>query len=165
MPRLAAALGVKSLWVKRDDCTGLGMGGNKVRTLEFSLAAAQNAGADCVVCGGVAQSNTARQVAAACAKLGMECHLGIMRGRLRTTEPGYDRTGNILLGRLYGAITHDIPWDENRNAHLQSMESELRASGRRVFLVPYGASDPLGAMGYVLAAESQYVPSAAGDGC
>jgi L-cysteate sulfo-lyase len=110
-------------------------------------------GADCVVCGGVAQSNTARQVAAACTKLGMECHLGIMRGRLRTTEPGYDRTGNILLGRLYGAITHDIPWDENRNAHLQSIASELGATGRRVFLVPYGASDALGTMGYVLAAE------------
>src|SRR5262245_35418658 len=50
MPRLAAELGIKSLWVKRDDCTGLGMGGSKVRKLEFSLAAAQAAGADCVVC-------------------------------------------------------------------------------------------------------------------
>ena len=153
MPRLAAALGVKSLWVKRDDCTGLGMGGNKVRKLEFSLAAAQGAGADCVVCGGVAQSNTARQVAAACAKLGMECHLGVMHGRVRITEPGYDATGNILLGRLYGAIIHNIPWGEDRNARLQLIASELRTSSRRVFVVPYGASDALGAMGYALAAE------------
>src|SRR5713226_7816748 len=52
MPRLAAALGLTSLWVKRDDCTGLGGGGNKVRKLEFDLAAAQAEGADCVVCGG-----------------------------------------------------------------------------------------------------------------
>src|SRR5271156_5398774 len=97
MPRLAAHLGLEALWVKRDDCTGLGLGGNKVRKLEFDLAAALEAKADCVVCGGVVQSNTARQVAAACAKLGIECHLGIMRGRLASTEPGYNSNGNILL--------------------------------------------------------------------
>jgi L-cysteate sulfo-lyase len=153
MPRLAAALGIKSLWVKRDDCTGLGLGGNKVRKLEFSLAAAQAACADCVVCGGVVQSNTARQVAAACAKLGMECHLGIMHGRPRIKEPGYGATGNILLDRLYGAMIHDIPWDEDRNVQLESIASELRAIGRRVVVVPYGASDALGAIGYALAAE------------
>jgi L-cysteate sulfo-lyase len=153
MQRLGAVLGMKSLWVKRDDCTGIGLGGNKIRKLEFSLAAAQAAEADCVVCGGVAQSNTARQVAAACAKLGMECHLGVMHGRLRTTEPGYETTGNILLDRLYGAIIHDIPWNEDRNLRLEALASELRAAGRKVFFVPYGASDALGAMGYVLAAE------------
>src|SRR5579875_3528165 len=98
MARLGEVLGLKSLWVKRDDCTGLGFGGNKVRKLEFSLAAAKTTGADCVICGGVVQSNTARQVASACAKLGIECHLGIMHGRLRSTEPGYAATGNILLG-------------------------------------------------------------------
>jgi L-cysteate sulfo-lyase len=74
MPRLGAAIGLNSLWVKRDDCTGLGGGGNKVRKLEFLLAAALAEGANCVVCGGVVQSNTARQVAAVCAKLGLECH-------------------------------------------------------------------------------------------
>jgi L-cysteate sulfo-lyase len=153
MPRLASLLGIKSLWVKRDDCTGLGFGGNKVRKLEFNLAPLQAAGADCVVCGGVAQSNTARQVAAACAKIGIECHLGIMHGRLPSTEPGYDDTGNILLDRLFGAVIHNIPWDEHRNRRLQAIASDLQAAGRRVHFVPYGASDALGAMGYVLAAE------------
>ena len=152
-PRLAAHLGLAALRVKRDDCTGLGLGGNKIRKLEFDLAAALESGADCVVCGGVVQSNTARQVAAACAKLGIECHLGIMRGRLPTTEPGYEHTGNILLDRLYGAIIHDIPWDEDRNGRLRAIADDLRSAGRRVYLVPYGASDALGAMGYVLAAE------------
>src|SRR5579871_5269597 len=57
MPRLGSLLGLTSLWVKRDDCTGLGLGGNKVRKLEFNLAAALQAKADCVVCGGVVQSN------------------------------------------------------------------------------------------------------------
>src|SRR4051812_48624455 len=152
MPRLAAQLGLDALWVKRDDCTGLGLGGNKIRKLEFDLAAAREARADCVVCGGVVQSNTARQVAAACAKLGIECHLGIMRGRPQTTEPGYEDTGNILLDRLYGAILHHIPWNEDRS-RLYAIADALRAEGRRVYFVPYGASDALGAMGYVGAAE------------
>jgi L-cysteate sulfo-lyase len=109
MPRLSAHLGGPRLFVKRDDCTGLGLGGNKVRKLEYDLAAALAAGADCVVCGGVVQSNVARQVAAACAKLGLECHLGIMHGRVPGTEPGYGVNGNILLDRLFGAVIHDIP--------------------------------------------------------
>ena len=153
MPRLGAALGIQSLWVKRDDCTGLGLGGNKVRKLEFSLAAAQAADADCVVSGGVLQSNTARQVAAACAKLGMECHLGIMHGRPRHPEVQYATNGNALLDRLYGAVVHAITWDEERNRGVQFIASELLANGRRPFVVPYGASDKLGAMGYVLAVE------------
>lgn len=148
MPRLSAHLGGPRLLVKRDDCTGLGLGGNKLRKLEYDLAAALAEGADCVVCGGVVQSNVARQVAAACAKLGLECHLGIMHGRVPGTEPGYDVTGNILLDRLFGAVVHDIPWNEDRNTRLHGIELELRAAGRRPYFVPYGASDALGAMGY-----------------
>jgi L-cysteate sulfo-lyase len=149
MPRLSAALGGPRLLVKRDDCTGLGVGGNKVRKLEYDLAAARDAGADCVVCGGVVQSNTNRQVAAACARLGLECHLGVMHGRVAGTEPGYDATGNMLLNRLYGAVIHDIPWDEDRNANLRRIADELQQAGRKPYFVPYGASDALGAMGYV----------------
>ncbi len=152
MARLGAMLGLPSLFVKRDDCTGLGFGGNKVRKLEFGLAAAIAAGTDCVVCGGVPQSNMARQAAAACAKLGLECHLGIMRGRLADAEPAYEQNGNILLGRLYGAVLHDIPWDEDRNVRLLGLVETLRASGRRPYLVPYGASDALGALGYAVTA-------------
>ena len=148
MPRLAAAIGGPRLWAKRDDCTGLGVGGNKVRKLEYDLAAALAAGADCIVCGGVVQSNTCRQVAAAAAKLGLACHLGIMHGRVPETEPGYDSTGNLLLDRLYGAVIHDLPWDEDRNRGLRRIEAELKASGRKPYFVPYGASDALGALGY-----------------
>lgn len=134
--------------MKRDDCTGLGLGGNKVRKLEFCMGEALARGADCVVCGGVVQSNAARQAAAACARLGLECHLGIMHGRVPKTEPGYDETGNILLSRLFGAVVHDIPWNEDRNARLRRIEEELVAAGRHPYFVPYGASDALGAMGY-----------------
>jgi L-cysteate sulfo-lyase len=148
MTRLAAELDGPRLWVKRDDCTGLGVGGNKVRKLEYDLAAALAMGADCVVCGGVVQSNTCRQVAAACAKLGLDCHLGIMHGRVPATEPGYDATGNILLDRLYGAVIRDLPWDEDRNRGLRSIEADLGRAGRKPYFVPYGASDSLGALGY-----------------
>lgn len=148
MPRLSAALGGPRLWVKRDDCTGLGVGGNKVRKLEYDLAAALAAGCDRIVCGGVVQSNTCRQVAAAAAKLGLACHLGIMHGRVPETEPGYDATGNILLDRLYGAVIHDLPWDEGRNRGLRRIEVELKAAGHKPYFVPYGASDALGALGY-----------------
>src|SRR5882672_751634 len=148
MKRLSAHLGGPRLLVKRDDCTGLGLGGNKLRKLEYDLAAALAERADCIVCGGVVQSNVARQVAAACARLGLECHLGIMHGRVAETEPGYEATGNILLDRLFGAVIHDIPWNEDRNRRLHEIVAELREAGRRPYLVPYGASDALGAMGY-----------------
>jgi L-cysteate sulfo-lyase len=147
-PRLSAYLDGPRLFVKRDDCTGLALGGNKVRKLEFELAAAVESDADCVVSGGVVQSNAARQVAAACAKLGLECHLALMHGRIPALEPGYDATGNVLLDRLLGAIVHEIPWTEDRDASLQTVAKTLRAGGRRPYVVPYGVSSALGAMGY-----------------
>ena len=152
-PRLGAALGLADLRIKRDDMTGLGLGGNKVRKLEFALAAALAAGADCIVSGGVAQSNAARQVAAACARLGLDCHLVVFHGRPACTEPGYATTGNLLLDRLFGAVLHPTPWTEDRSGPLHRLCDRLRAGGRRPYLVPYGASDALGAMGYVLAAQ------------
>jgi len=148
MPRLSEELGGPRLLVKRDDCTGLGVGGNKIRKLEFEMAAAIAMGADCVVCGGVVQSNTSRQVAAACAKLGLQCHLGIMYGRVPDTEPAYEVSGNLLLDRLYGATIYEMPWDEDRNAQLRTLCADLAQAGRKPFLVPYGVSDALGAMGY-----------------
>jgi L-cysteate sulfo-lyase len=76
-----------------------------------------------------------------------------MSGRLTATEPGYDSNGNILLDRLYGAVVHDIPWSEDRNARLRAIVEDLRRAARAPYLVPYGASDALGAMGYALAAQ------------
>src|SRR5262249_62084582 len=105
--------------------------------VESGLAAARAENADCIFCGGVVQSNTARQVAAACAKLGLECHLGIMRGRLARTEAGYDATGNMLLDRLFGAIIHDIPWDEDRNRRLSENVGRPKAAGPRPTRGPY----------------------------
>ena len=75
LPRLSEALGGPNIWVKRDDCTGLGGGGNKTRKLEFLMAAARHQGANTVITPGALQSNHTRQTAAAAARLGMGCHL------------------------------------------------------------------------------------------
>lgn len=151
LKRLTAHLGGPTIWIKRDDATGLGLGGNKLRKLDFVLAQAMAMKADTLVSGGVVQSNSQRQVAAAAAKLGMACHLAVYHGRVAPPSPAYERSGNALLNRLFGAHLHDVPWDGDRNAAIRTLTDELRAKGRNVFMVPYGVSSPLGAVGYASA--------------
>ncbi len=87
MKRLTAHLGGPRLWVKREDATGLGFGGNKLRKLDYVLHEAVSSGADTIVSGGVVQSNSQRQVAAVAAKLGLACHLAVYHGRLEPPTP------------------------------------------------------------------------------
>src|SRR5437660_2567268 len=96
MKRLAEHLGGPRLWVKREDCTGVGFGGNKLRKLDYVLKEAVAEGADTLVSGGVVQSNSQRQVAAAAAKLGLECHLAVYHGRVAPPGPDYETSGNML---------------------------------------------------------------------
>ncbi|MFV0297807.1 MAG: pyridoxal-phosphate dependent enzyme, partial [Hyphomicrobiaceae bacterium] len=110
LSRLSTHLGGPRLWAKREDMTGLGFGGNKLRKLDYVLAEAVAAGCDTLVSGGVVQSNSQRQVAAAAAKLGLACHLAVYHGRLRPPTDAYATSGNALLNRLYGAHLHDVPW-------------------------------------------------------
>jgi L-cysteate sulfo-lyase len=149
MKRLTAHLGGPRLWVKREDCTGLGFGGNKLRKLDYVLSEAISSGADTLVSGGVVQSNSQRQVAAAAAKLGLACHLAVYHGRLAPPSAEYEKTGNALLNRLFGATLHDVPWNGDRNGAIRDLADRLRAEGRRPYVVPYGVSSPLGAVGYV----------------
>lgn len=148
MKRLTAHLNGPRLWVKREDCTGLGFGGNKLRKLDYVLHEAIALGADTLVSGGVVQSNSQRQVAAAAAKLGLACHLAVYHGRLAPPSAEYERTGNALLNRLFGATLHDVPWNGDRNGAIRDLAEKLRAEGRRPYVVPYGVSSPLGAVGY-----------------
>src|SRR5690554_5418612 len=100
LTRLSAELGGPALYIKRDDLTGLAFGGNKTRMLEFSLAQAHSIGADTVVTGAAVQSNYCRQMAAACAKVGLELHLVLAPHReIDKTEV----QGNHFLQRLFGA--------------------------------------------------------------
>src|SRR5690606_16727395 len=162
LPRLSAALGGPRLWVKREDCTGFGFGGNKLRKLDFVLHEARAVGADTLVSGGVVQSNSQRQVAAAAARLGMACHLAVYHGRVAPPDADYARGGNALLTRLFGATLHDVPWDGDRNGAIERLAESLRRQGARPFVVPYGVSSALGAVGYAstaseIAAQSREV--------
>jgi L-cysteate sulfo-lyase len=148
MKRLTAHLGGPRLWVKREDATGLGFGGNKLRKLDYVLHEALSSGADTIVSGGVVQSNSQRQVAAAAAKLGLDCHLAIYHGRVEPPTPEYKTSGNALLNRLFGAHLHDVPWTGDRNAAIRTLVGDLEARGHRPYFVPYGVSNGLGAVAY-----------------
>lgn len=142
--RLAAVLGGPRLFMKRDDLTGLALGGNKTRKLEFLLGDALSRGCDTVITGGAAQSNHCRQTAAAAAAVGLECHLA-----LGGEEPPLVN-GNLLLDRLFGAVVH---WcgEQRKGERIPEIAAGLRALGRRVYIIPYGGSDAVGAMGFVAA--------------
>src|SRR6516225_4028953 len=109
MKRLTHHLGGPRLWVKREDATGLGFGGNKLRKLDYVLHEALSSGADTIVSGGVVQSNSQRQVAAVTAKLGLACHLAVYHGRVEPPTLEYKTSGNAFLNRLFGAQLHDVP--------------------------------------------------------
>jgi D-cysteine desulfhydrase family pyridoxal phosphate-dependent enzyme len=144
LPRLSAFLGGPRLWVKRDDLTGVALGGNKVRKLELVLAEAQANGARTLVTVGAAQSNHCRQTAALAAHFGMDCIL-VLSG-----DPTQAATGNLLVDELLGA---EIVWTDrkDRTAVLQQTFDHAWESGRRPYLIPLGASNPLGALGYMFA--------------
>ncbi|HIQ05704.1 MAG TPA: D-cysteine desulfhydrase family protein, partial [Anaerolineae bacterium] len=146
LQRLSAALDGPQLWIKRDDQTGLAMGGNKVRKLEFLMADAQAQQADTVVTGGAVQSNHARQTAAAAARLGLRAVL-VLGGEVPPLH-----TGNLLLDELLGAEVRFVS-KHARDQKMQQTLEELRATGGKPYLIPYGGSNPIGATGYVAAAE------------
>ncbi len=148
LPRLSEALGGPSIWVKRDDCTGLGSGGNKIRKLEFLMAAARQQGADTVITQGAVQSNHACLTAAAAARLDMACHL-LLEDIAVDTDRDYRGNGNLLLDRIYGAHLHRLPNDSSVELAIDSLLAELRETGRNPYVIPGGGSNALGALGYV----------------
>jgi D-cysteine desulfhydrase family pyridoxal phosphate-dependent enzyme len=143
MPHLSKHLG-RELWIKRDDLTGLALGGNKTRKLEFLCADALRRGADMLITTGAPQSNHCRQTAAAAAKLGLGCVLVL------TGNPQPADTGNLLLDSLVGA---ELTWtgEKSRDQALQEVFAHAQSVGRNPYLIPYGGSNPLGAAAYALA--------------
>ena len=132
------------IYVKRDDQTGLALGGNKTRKLEFLMGDARAQGADTIITAGAAQSNHCRQTAAAARRAGLECHL-VLGG-----EPAKHPQGNLFLDELLGAAIH---WTgmERRGERMGELEAELSAQGKRPYRIPYGGSNEVGAVGYALA--------------
>ena len=148
MPRLSRHLGGPTLWVKRDDCTGLGGGGNKVRKLEFLLGEALAQKNDVVLTCGALQSNHARQTAAAAGKLGLECHLFLEDRGIRQT-PDYVQGGNVLLNHLFGARQHVFARGTDLAAEMDRHAAALQQQGRKPYVIPLGGTNPAGDLGYV----------------
>ncbi|TXD00156.1 D-cysteine desulfhydrase family protein [Streptomyces sp. ISID311] len=145
-PRLARALGLgaEDLWIKREDLTGLGGGGNKVRKLEWICGAALAEGATTLVTTGAAQSNHARLTAAAGARLGLDVVL-VLAGSATSSS-----SGNLVLDGLFGAT---VVWaGDVRGAELaaaaERVALRLRQRGAVPAVIPLGGSSPLGAYGY-----------------
>lgn len=147
MKRLSAELGGPRLFVKRDDATGLALGGNKTRKLEFLVADALAKGARTLVTAGAAQSNHCRQTAAAAAKFGMGCVL-VLDGR----EPD-EPSANLLLDKLFGARIVWVADRKDRESTQREAFGKLDDAGEMPYFVPYGGSSPIGAMGYTFAVE------------
>lgn len=156
MPNLGAGFHEVSLFVKRDDCTGLAFGGNKVRQLEFYLGEARSVGADTVLITGAVQSNFVRLAAAAARKLGMDCHIQLEE-RVPRTDALYHTSGNVLLDRILGATIHSYSKGEDEQGadrRLREIAGELRSRGSRPYIIPLAPGHkPLGALGYVVAAQ------------
>ena len=152
LERLSRELGGPTIYVKRDDCTGLAVGGNKTRKLEFLLADALAHGADTVITAGGIQSNHVRQTAAAAARLGLECELVLTR-IVPWNAPDYEETGNVQLDRLFGAKLHLHPAGTDRNAAMDEIAGWVHARGGRPYVIPVGGSNAVGALGYVACAQ------------
>jgi len=152
LPRLSASLAGPQLLVKRDDQTGLGMGGNKTRKLEFLLAEARANGAGTLITAGADQSNHCRQTAAAAARYGFDCILVLTlpEGLDERSITDLPATGNLLLDQLFGA---EIVWAQRseRDQILQDTFQSAWDAGRRPYKIPYGGSNPTGAAAYVYA--------------
>jgi L-cysteate sulfo-lyase len=148
LPRLSEHLGGPHIYVKRDDCTGLGTGGNKTRKLEFLVADAIQKNADVIITQGAVQSNHARQTAAAACKVGMECEL-IFEKRVVDADDAYKNSGNVLLDRIFGANIREVAKGSDMNAEMEALADELRAKGKTPYIVPGGGSNPIGALGYI----------------
>ena len=151
LDRLSAELGGPRLWVKRDDATGLAIGGNKVRKLEYLLADAEAQGCDVVLTIGATQSNHCRQTAAAAARLGLECEL-LLEHRFPEWSADYNQGGNLQLDTMLGATIIDHERGTDLVAAMADRAAALEAQGRRPYQIPLGGSSVIGAMGYRTAA-------------
>ena len=149
-PRLSAELG-PDVYVKRDDLTVLGLGGNKIRKLEYLLGRARADGCDTIVTFGALQSNHARQTAAACVVAGLRCELVLTRAVPRSGE-AFDHGGNVALDHLFGATVTVVDNDDELiAAAVDEVRARIEARGGTASWIPPGGSDAVGTLGYVAA--------------
>lgn len=152
-PRLREALAARygaspRIFLKRDDYTGPGFGGNKVRKLEYVLAEALAAGVETAITTGGVKSNHVRVTAAMCARAGLRCILVLNPAAI--TYDGLD-PASLRMDGLYGAEVVRVGNRDERAPRMEEIAEKLRAEGRKVTVIPLGASMPLGALGFVRA--------------
>jgi D-cysteine desulfhydrase family pyridoxal phosphate-dependent enzyme len=143
---LSAALGGPEILIKRDDLTGLALGGNKTRKLEYLIADAQAKGATHVITMGAVQSNHCRQTAAAAKMAGLNCVLV-----MNASSDDPDIQGNLLLDHILGAETRIVTDKGQRQPMALQVEEELKAQGHIPYQIPGGGSNAIGASSYVAA--------------
>ena len=143
-PRLSERLGGPRILIKREDCSGLAFGGNKVRQLTFTIGEAVHLGADTIVHGAASQSNHCRQAAAACARLGLKCYLRLARDHKSIVQ------GNLLLDYLSGADVElvDVPFGDELQAVKEALAEALKAEGLKPYVVGGPHATALAAVGF-----------------
>lgn len=148
LDNLSRALGGPEIWIKRDDCTVVATGGNKVRKLEYLMGEALAQGADHIVTQGAVQSNHVRQTAAVARKFGMTC-TALLEHRIETNDRDYLTSGNVLLDRLFDCAIEYRPSGLDMNAEAEAKGAALREAGAKPYVIPGGGSNRVGALGYV----------------
>ena len=152
LENLTRHLGGPEIWIKREDCTIVATGGNKVRKLEWLIGEARLQGATRIVTQGAVQSNHVRQTAAVARRFGMTC-LALLEHRIETNDRDYLNSGNVLLDKLFGCEIEYRPGGIDMNAEAEKKGAELRAAGEAVYVIPGGGSNKVGALGYVACAQ------------
>jgi len=152
LENLTRALGGPEIWIKRDDCTVVATGGNKVRKLEWLIGEARAQGAEHIVTQGAVQSNHVRQTAAVARRFGMKC-TALLEHRIETNDRDYLNSGNVLLDRLFGCAIEYRQSGLDMNAEAEKKGGELRAAGTKTYVIPGGGSNRVGALGYVSCAQ------------
>ena len=153
LKNLSVALGGKiNFWIKRDDLLPGCGGGNKTRKLDFSFADALSQGADAIVTCGAVQSNHCRLTLAWAVKEGMDCHL-VLEERVKDSYKT-DASGNNFLFQLMGVKSITVvPGGSDMPAQMQQVADKLHTDGKKAYIIPGGASNPIGATGYVACAQ------------
>jgi len=152
LENFSRALGGPEIWIKRDDCTVVATGGNKVRKLEWLIGEAKAQGATHIVTQGAVQSNHVRQTAAVARRFGMKC-TALLEHRIQTNDRDYLNSGNVLLDKLFGCAIEYRPGGVDMNAEAEKKGAELRAEGVNAYVIPGGGSNRVGALGYVSCAQ------------
>jgi L-cysteate sulfo-lyase len=152
LEHLSRHLGGPEIWIKRDDCTVVATGGNKVRKLEWLVGEARAQGATHLVTQGAVQSNHVRQTAAVARRFGMKC-TALLEHRIETNDRDYLNSGNVLLDRLFDCAIEYRQSGLDMNAEAEAKGEQLRAAGEKVYVIPGGGSNTVGALGYVSCAQ------------